>query len=95
MSLSLEEVKHIADLARLELSGAELAHYREQLSAILSHVAKLQTLDTTGVPPTSGILAAEMSMRADKPRPGLSTEELLKIAPQTDQGQFKIPPVFE
>jgi len=95
MSLSTQEVKHIAKLARLELSEAEIEHYREQLSAILEHVARLQELETASIPPMAGLFSAESPLRADEPRPGLPTEVLLRTAAETEQSQFKIPPVFE
>lgn len=95
MPLTLEEVKHIATLARLELSDAELARYREQLSAILDYFRKLQKLETVDIPPTSSVLVASAPLRADEPRPGLDVEALLKNAPETERNQFKIPPVFE
>lgn len=95
MRLSLEEVEHIARLARLELTPEQKTRYREQLEAILDHVAKLQELDTQHVPPTASASAGQMPLRADEPRPGLSQKELLKNAPEQEDGQFKIPPVFE
>jgi len=55
MPLSLEEVEHIAMLARLELSAEEKNRYRQQLSAILDYIRKLQELDTTDIPPTSSV----------------------------------------
>ncbi len=58
MSLTLAEVEHIADLARLRLTEDEKARYRQQLSAILDYVAQLQALDTSGIPPTSSVLPA-------------------------------------
>jgi aspartyl-tRNA(Asn)/glutamyl-tRNA(Gln) amidotransferase subunit C len=95
MRLSLEEVEHIARLARLELTAGKKARYREQLEAILDHVAKLQELDTRHVPPTASGSVGQSALRADEPRPGLSKDELLKNAPEQEGGQFKIPPVFE
>ena len=95
MRLTLEEVEHIARLARLELTGEQKVRYREQLEAILDHVAKLQELDTKNVPPTASTSAGQMPLRADEPRPGLPKDELLKNAPKQEGGQFKIPPVFE
>jgi aspartyl-tRNA(Asn)/glutamyl-tRNA(Gln) amidotransferase subunit C len=95
MSLSLQEVEHIAKLARLELTDEEKHRYREQLSAILDHVARLQELDTASIPPTSSIFGGKSPLRLDQARPGLAAETLLKNAPDTAQGQFKIPPVFE
>ena len=95
MPLSIQEVEHIAQLARLELTEAEIYHYREQLSAILDHVAQLQKLDTASIQPTAGVFSAESHLRADESRPGLTPEALLKTAADKEQAQFKIPPVFE
>ncbi len=95
MALTTEEVQHIAKLARLELTDDQQEHYREQLSAILDYIAKLRTLDTTDVPPTAGGGLAQMTLRPDIARPGLPTGTLLANAPETEDDQFKIPPVFE
>lgn len=95
MSLTKEEVAHIANLARLALSPEELETYREQLSAILDHVAQLSELDTTGVAPTSAALPVHASLREDEARPGLSTDALVQNAPDWDLDQFRIPPIFE
>ena len=95
MPLSQKEVRHIARLARLEMTEAQENLYREQLSAILDYIAKLRELDTTDVPPTYGGGLPQMTLRADEVRPSLTPEELLKNASETEDDQFKIPPVFE
>ena len=95
MSLSPQEVEHIAKLARLELTDEQKERYRGQLEGILDHVAKLQELDTENVPPTASVSVAQMPLRADESRPGLSKDDLLKNAPQQEDDQFQIPPVFE
>jgi aspartyl-tRNA(Asn)/glutamyl-tRNA(Gln) amidotransferase subunit C len=95
MPLSLQEVEHIASLARLELTDEEKNRYREQLSAILDHVAKLQKLETASIQPMAGVFSAESHLRIDESRPGLTPEALLKTAAEKEQAQFKIPPVFE
>ena len=95
MSLTLKEVSHIAELARLKLSPEELEIYREQLSSILDHVDSLQDLDTEGIPPTSSVLPPKTVLRADKPRPGLTLEEILRNAPDEEEGQFRVPPVLD
>jgi aspartyl-tRNA(Asn)/glutamyl-tRNA(Gln) amidotransferase subunit C len=95
MTLTLAEVEHIADLARLNLSDEEKARYREQLSAILDYAARLQAVDTSDIPPTSSVLPARSVLRADVSRPGLSLQELLKNAPEADADQFRVPPVLE
>jgi aspartyl-tRNA(Asn)/glutamyl-tRNA(Gln) amidotransferase subunit C len=95
MSLTLEQVEHIANLARLELSKAEKILYQVQLSAILEAVARLQELDTTGIPPTASILPQRNELRRDEIQAGLAVEQLLRNAPESDQDQFRVPPVFE
>ena len=95
MALTIDEVERIARLARLELTAGQKALYREQLSKILDYIAKLRQLDTASVPPTAGGGLARMELRLDRSRPGLSTEALLKNAPEAQDNQFKIPPVFE
>ena len=95
MPLTLQEVEHIAKLARLELTDEQKMRYREQLEAILDHVAKLQELDTKDVPPTASVSVGQLPLRADELRPSLPKDELLKNAPKQADGQFQIPPVFE
>jgi aspartyl-tRNA(Asn)/glutamyl-tRNA(Gln) amidotransferase subunit C len=95
MTLTLQEVDHIAELARLSLSAEEKARYREQLSAILDYAARLQALDTSGIPPTSSVLPTRSVLRDDESRPGLSREELLRNAPATENSQFRVPPILE
>lgn len=95
MTLSLAEVEYIAELARLELTQEEKERYRQQLSAILDYARSLQELDTTGISPTSSVLAAELPLREDESRPGLSLEDLLRNAPQVENSQFRVPPVLE
>ena len=95
MSLTIQEVEHIATLARLQLTDAQKERYRAQLSSILEHIAKLKELDTRDVPPTTGGSVSTMPLRADEPRPGLTVGQLLANAPQKDGDQFKVPPVFE
>lgn len=95
MPLTLQEVEHIAELARLKLTPEEKARYQEQLSAILDYFRKLQELDTSQIPPTSSVLPTRSVLRADVPHPGLTREELLSNAPQEEAGQFRLPPVLE
>ncbi len=95
MTLTQQEVEHIAKLARLELSEEQKELYREQLSAILDYVAKLRELDTRDVPPTAGGGLPQMLLRTDEAHPSLATDALLSNAPKAEEEQFKIPPVFE
>ena len=95
MKLSKAEVEHIANLARLELTAAEKEQYRQQLSAILEHVARLQELDTEGTPPTSSVLPGAGRLRADEPGSSLSINDVLADAPDQKKDQFRVPPVLE
>jgi aspartyl-tRNA(Asn)/glutamyl-tRNA(Gln) amidotransferase subunit C len=95
MPLTIDEVEHIAQLARLEMDQEQKSRYREQLSKILDYIAKLRELDTASVPPTAGGGLSRMELRADQTRPGLQREALLRNAPEAEDDQFKIPPVFE
>jgi len=95
MSLTIEEVEHIASLARLKLSDEEKMKYRQQLSSILDYIAMLGELDTSTIPPTSSVLPSLCPLREDLPGSPLPTTELLRNAPETEQSQFRVPPVFE
>ncbi len=94
MSLTREEVEHIAALARLDLSAEEIERYQRQLSDILEYAARLQALDTSGVPPTASALALAPDLRADEARPGLPRERLLENAPAVTDAQFHVPPAL-
>ena len=95
MLLTIEEVEYFAELARLDLNPVEKEQFQRQLSAILEHFRRLQEVNTEEVEPTSGVISPESNLREDVPRPGLTLEDLLSNAPQTDQNQFRLPPVFE
>lgn len=95
MTLTLAEVEHIAQLARLELSAEEKERYCKQLSAILDYAHRLQELDTAGIPPTASVLPPRSVLRPDETTPSLPVEDLLKNAPQTEDRQFRVPPVME
>ena len=93
--LTKEEVEHIAQLARLHLTDEEKERYREQLSDILAHVAKLQELDTADVVPMSAVVAERSPLRADQPGETLTKAALLENAPQAEDAQFRVPVVLD
>jgi aspartyl-tRNA(Asn)/glutamyl-tRNA(Gln) amidotransferase subunit C len=95
MPLTLEEVEHIARLARLKLTEEEKQRFQEQLSEILDFAARLQGVDTEGIPPTASVLPPRSVLRPDEVRQGLNRDELLKNAPQVEDGQFRVPPILE
>ena len=94
MTLTIKEVDHIAKLAHLKLSAEEKARYREQLSDILDHIAKLSELDTSGISPMANVVEGASPLRADEPRASLPREKILQNAPSAQDGQFKVPAVF-
>lgn len=95
MSISVNDVNHVANLARLELSAEETARFTEQLNAILKYVEKLNELDTSDVEPTSHVLPLVNVMREDEVRPSWPVERVLAEAPESEDGQFKVPAVLE
>ena len=95
MSLTSEEVEHIAHLARLQLSEEEKERYRQQLSSILEHVAKLQALNTEGIQPMGNLAAERSRLREDQIGECLTSEELLSNAPDVQSNQFRVPPVLD
>lgn len=95
MELTLAEVEHIAALARLDLTQDEKERYCVQLSAILEYAARLQALDTSGIPPTSSVLPPRSVLRPDEPRPGLTLEQIFSNASQKEGRHFRVPPVLE
>jgi aspartyl-tRNA(Asn)/glutamyl-tRNA(Gln) amidotransferase subunit C len=95
MSLTREEVIHIAKLARLELSENEIERYQSQLSSILEYADRLKEVDTSKISPTSSVLPARSRFREDIPAAPLPVEKVLKNAPQTERDQFKVPPALE
>jgi aspartyl-tRNA(Asn)/glutamyl-tRNA(Gln) amidotransferase subunit C len=95
MALTLEEVEQIAALARLRLTDDEIAHYREQLSAILDYMAKLKELDTSAIEPTATVLPLRTVLRPDVVTPSLPLDELLANAPDAEANMFRVPPVLE
>ena len=96
MSLSLEEVRRIAALARLRLSPEEERTFAGQLSAILDHVAELRELDVSAVEPMTHALAAgDVPLRADALQACLSPDEALADAPAREGNLFKVPRIIE
>lgn len=95
MSLTIQEVEAIAALARLDLTGEEKARFAGQLSDILEYAARLQALDTSGIPPTSSVLPGAGVLREDEPLPGLSLDQLLQNAPDARDRQFRVPPILD
>ena len=95
MQLSREEVLHIARLARLGLTKAEVDRLSEQLSNILENFEILQQVDTTGVPPTAQPNTLQNVLKEDEAKPSLPQNEVLANAPQRDGDFFRVRAVLE
>ena len=95
MKLSREEVKHIALLARLGLSEAEIEKLGLQLSDILENFEILKQVDTTELPPTAQSVALQNVLRPDEPKASYPVEEILNNAPQREGDCFKTRAVLE
>ena len=95
MKLSREEVIHIAALARMGLSEAEIEKAREQLANILENFEVLKEIDTANVPPTAQSINLQNVMRDDIPRESLPVEDVLANAPDREEDLFKLRPVLE
>ena len=95
MKLSREEVQHIALLARLGLSEAEIEKVRLQLSNILENFEILKQVDTSNLPPTAQSIALQNVLRPDEPKASYPVEDILANAPQKDDNCFKVRAVLE
>ena len=95
MAISRDDVLHVAALARLELTEAEIPRLEAQLNDILEAVGKVSELDLTDVPPTSHPLDVVNVFRPDAPRPSLSPEDVFANAPERDGDHFRVPPTGE
>jgi aspartyl-tRNA(Asn)/glutamyl-tRNA(Gln) amidotransferase subunit C len=90
--LSRDQVLHVARLARLELSEAEIERFSGELSKVLDYVDTIEELGgLDDVPPTSHVIDVENALRADEPRPSMPVEKALESAPDAAQGGFRVP----
>lgn len=95
MSSLLQDVDHVAELARLDLTDEEREKFGEQLNAILKYAEKLNELDTDNVKPTTHVLHLSNVMREDEVRPSLPLEKVLLNAPDEEDGQIKVPAILD
>ncbi len=93
--LSLEQVAHVAKLARLDLSDAEAERYRKDLSAIVDYVEVLRKVDTSKVPATLGVQPHSNVLRPDQARPSLGADGVLSNAPHREGDAFQIPRILD
>jgi aspartyl-tRNA(Asn)/glutamyl-tRNA(Gln) amidotransferase subunit C len=89
------DIEKVAKLARLELSEEEKEIFGNHLDQILTHMEQLNRLDTTGVEPTFHAISIENVFREDETKPSFPQEEVLGIAPDEEDGYFKVPRIIE
>lgn len=95
MKITRAEVEHVARLARLELTDAEMETFTGQMDAILAYVEKLNELDTSGIVPTAHAVPMENAFRDDREAPSIGIESALANAPDRVEGFFRVPKVIE
>ena len=95
MSITREEVEHVAYLARLGLTDEEKGRLAEQLSNILDAMRAIDRLDTSAILPTAQVIPLRNVMRADEVRPSSDREAILENAPRREGDFFLVPPVLE
>jgi aspartyl-tRNA(Asn)/glutamyl-tRNA(Gln) amidotransferase subunit C len=93
--ITIDEVKHVANLARLAITEEEAEKFSKQLDDIISFAEQLNELDTDHVEPTSHVLDMKNIFREDVAKPGLPVEEVVKNAPDHENGQIKVPAIIE
>jgi aspartyl-tRNA(Asn)/glutamyl-tRNA(Gln) amidotransferase subunit C len=95
MKLTPRDIRHVAELARMEVSDADVSVYVDELGRILDYMDKLSELDTADVPPTASVGVERLPLREDQIRPGLAAEAALRNAPDLREGHFRVPRVVE
>lgn len=94
-NMTTDQVKHIADLARLHVTEEEAERFTNQLSSILAYTEQLNELDTTDVEPTTHVLDVKNVMRQDEPKEWITQEDALKNAPDAKGDYFRVPSILE
>jgi len=92
--ITAADVRHVARLARLELSEAEIELFTGQLAAVLEHAEDIEAMDTAGVPPTAHPLALTNVLRDDTVGDCLDRDEVLAEAPQAEDSRFRVPSIL-
>jgi len=94
MAVTIKDVEHIAQLAKLEFTDAEKEKFTHQMNQILEYVEQMNKLDTSRIEPLSHVIELSNVFRADEVKQGVSTEEALKNAPSKTEEFFKVPKVI-
>ena len=95
MSITLDEVRHVAKLARLELDESEMLSLQGELNALLGHFADIQSVDVNGIEPTSHAVAVQNVWALDAVGPVLARDQALRNSALTKAGLFVVPQIIE
>jgi len=95
VALTHQQVWHVAELAKLQLTDQEVDLFRAQLSAILDYAARLDELDTDAIPPTATVLPLRNAMRPDRVAPSFSREAMLENAPSVAENCVQVRVVLQ
>ena len=95
MSITLEEVRHVAKLSRLELDETEMLSLQGELNILLGHFGDIQTMDTTGIEPKAQAVALQNVWAEDFPIIGLSRDKAMSNAARSKAGLFLVPAIIE
>lgn len=93
--ITAQDVRHVATLARLDVTEDEVELFAGQLAAVLEHAEDVEALDTEGVPPTAHPLPLVNVLREDVARPGADRDEILAMAPAAEDGRFRVPRILD
>lgn len=93
--ITKDQVKHVANLARLSVTEEDAEMFTQQLDAIINFAEQLNELDTEGVKPTTHVLDIKNVLREDVVKESLPNEDVLKNAPDQQDGQVKVPSILE
>ena len=92
--ITADDVRHVAVLARLDVTEEEVELFAGQLAAVLEHADDVEALDTAGVPPTAHPLPLANVLPDDVARPGVDRQEVLSQAPAAEDGRFRVPRIL-
>ncbi|MGE5474521.1 MAG: Asp-tRNA(Asn)/Glu-tRNA(Gln) amidotransferase subunit GatC [Ignavibacteriales bacterium] len=95
MKLTVEEIEHVANLARLELTPEEKEKMIKDLAAIIDFADKLSEVETEGIQPTAHILDIKNVLRKDEVKPSYDVDDMIRNAPESANGCIKVPKVVE
>ena len=95
MKISTDEVRHVADLARLKIDAGDLERFAGQLGVVLEYIESLKSVDTEGIVPTAHAVFTNNAFREDEEQGSLERDSALAGAPESEDGFFVVPKIIE